>query len=57
MKHPHIPRTWTGDQALEVVELLQGLLDAVWDVYGHELTEALARRSPPHDDRQAELPL
>ena len=56
MKHPHIPRHWTGDHALELVELLQGLLDAIWNVYGFELAEAITRSAPPPDDRQGDLP-
>ena len=56
MKHPHIPRDWTAEQALLVADWLQGLLDAIWEVYGDELVEQLARRRHPTDDLQADLP-
>lgn len=44
MKHPHVPRTWTGREALAVAEWLHGLIDDVFDVYRDEIrVEVLAR--------------
>jgi hypothetical protein len=58
MKHPEIPRDWTAEQAMAVVDWLQTLLDALWDLYGNELADHLAQRAAPSPDveRQAELP-
>ena len=31
MKRVPIPRDWTGEQALAVLDWLQGIVDAIWD--------------------------
>ena len=56
MKHPHIPRDWTGEQALLVLDWLQGLLDAIWDTYSDELVEELAKRRRPPDEHLQQDP-
>jgi len=44
VKHPHVPRTWTGREALAVAEWLQRLVDDVFEVYHAEVrVELLAR--------------
>lgn len=40
-----LPRHWTGEQALAVLEWLQALTDELWRAYDDELLQAL-------DDRQ-----
>ncbi len=44
MRHPHVPRTWTGREALAVAEWLQQLADDVLEIYSVEIrVELLAR--------------
>lgn len=56
MTRPHIPRTWTGEQALEMADLLQCLIDDIWSAYRDEILLAYRKRNPPpelrsdHDD-------
>jgi hypothetical protein len=46
-----IPRHWTPEQALAVLEFLQALRHALWDAYGPELQQAwrdqIAPDGPP----------
>lgn len=51
-----VPRSWTGDQALRAVHLLQLAIDAVWWVHGDAMAAVLFRQpnavppSIPDDD-------
>ena len=47
-RHPHIPRTWTADQALEVADFLQTLLDDIAQVY--DLHALRRMRSAPAEE-------
>lgn len=40
--HALVPRDWTGEQALLAARLLRAALDAVWEVHGEAMAEALA---------------
>lgn len=51
-----IPTDWTGEQAVAVVDWIQGLVDAVWMQYGDELVEQLVGRHVPVDEGQFDLP-
>ncbi len=51
-----IPRHWTGEQALAVLEWLQALTDELWRAYDDELLEALAD-SQLLEQQQLDLPL
>ena len=37
-----VPRSWTGHEALLAASLLRQALDAVWEVHGPDMVEALA---------------
>ena len=57
MKTIRIPSHWSPQQALEVLDLLQSLSDAIWETYQQPLTAILAQQalqpddeSPPEDD-------
>ena len=57
MKTIRIPSHWSPQQALEVLDLLQSLSDAIWETYQKPLTALLAQQelqpddeSPPEDD-------
>ena len=47
-----VPRSWTGHEALLAASLLRQALDAVWEVHGPDMVEALADRPV---DRGAEF--
>jgi hypothetical protein len=46
-RHPHIPRTWTAEQAHEVVDFLSAIIEDIHDIYWHELRELHRLRNPP----------
>lgn len=54
MKHPHIPRTWSAEHALDMSELLQALLDHIWLIYGDEMTRQRQLHDPPPEWRDDE---
>lgn len=47
---PPIPTTWTGDQALDIVDFLEQLIHSIWWVHGNEMTRAAQRLPPDADD-------
>ena len=49
MRHPHIPRTWTGREALAIAEALHALVDAICDVYRAEIRVVLLAREMKRD--------
>lgn len=49
MKHPHIPRTWTGREALAIAEALHALVDAICEVYRAEIRAELLAREVKRD--------
>ena len=49
MKHPHIPRTWTGREALAIVEALEAAVDAIFDVYRADIRVELLAREMQRD--------
>lgn len=49
MKRSHIPRTWTGREALAVVEALEAAVDAIFDVYRAEIRVELLAREMERD--------
>lgn len=51
-----IPTDWTGEQAIAIVDWLQGLVDAIWVEYGDELVEQLVGRPVSLDECQTDLP-
>ena len=51
MKTLRIPSHWSAQQALEVLDLLQSLSEAIWETYQQPLTALLAEQEPqPEDD-------
>ena len=36
-----IPKDWTGKQAKTVWEFLESIMDAIWDVHGDDIDEAI----------------
>ena len=36
-----VPRAWTGEQALVVARLCRAFIDALWDVHGASMAEAM----------------
>ena len=36
-----IPKDWTGKQAKTVWEFLESFMEAIWDVHGEEIDEAI----------------
>ncbi len=63
MKTIRIPSHWSPHQALEVLELLQSLYDAIWETYEQPLTAILAQQalqpedeSPLEDDFDDDIP-
>lgn len=49
MKHPDVPRTWTGPEALAIAEALHALVDAICDVYAVEIRLELLAREMARD--------
>ena len=43
-----VPRDWTGEQALVAVRILRAASQAIWQVHGEDMAEALGGR--PHAD-------
>jgi hypothetical protein len=48
-----IPAYWTPDQALAVVELLDGLRELIWARYGLQLLDERRTRLQPFAERSA----
>jgi len=44
MKHCNIPDTWTGEEALAFVALLDHLSQAIWRAHGLEMARCLHER-------------
>jgi hypothetical protein len=42
-----IPTYWTPEQALAVVELLDGLRELIWDRYGMQMFDELRKENSP----------
>ena len=51
MKTIRIPSHWSPQQALEVLDLLQSLSDAIWETYQQPLTAILAQHEPQPEDQ------
>ena len=49
MRHPDIPRTWTGREALAIAEALRALVDDICDVYAAEIRVELLAREMKRD--------
>ena len=55
--NPHIPDSWSAEQALAVYEVLAALREQVWDRYGEQITEQMRREYAEQQARaQLELP-
>jgi hypothetical protein len=50
MKTIRIPSHWSPQQALEVLDLLQSLSDAIWETYQQPLTALLAQQARQPED-------
>lgn len=40
---PLVPRLWTAEEALAAVTLLRAAVDAIWQVHGEAMVDALAQ--------------
>lgn len=40
-----VPRDWTGDQALAAIALLRAASQAIWQVHGEDMADALGGRA------------
>jgi len=49
VRHPGIPRTWTGREALAIAEALHALVDPDLDVYAAEIRVELLAREMERD--------
>ena len=49
-----IPKHWSGQQALAVIEVLDALRDGVWDVYGRKIQRALRRQYGQESKQQVQ---
>ena len=55
--NPHIPDSWSPEQALAVYELLDALREQVWERHGKHITEQMRREYAEQEAlAQLELP-
>ncbi len=57
MRRPHVPRDWTSQQALSIVDFLDSLLAEIWHVHGDAIVYAITEREHETDPRQLSLAL
>lgn len=60
MKKPNrlsLPDSWTPDQALAAVELLDLLRERIWSIYGYRIQQAWRDEHLAVDPRQLTIPL